>query len=314
MRANTRKFLLGIFFLALCAPLATAQETLEELNRRIESLNQNIAQLSGEIEKNPARAENYLRRGKLYIQLSNATDAVGYLPLARGVADFSKYLRLKPGDVNAYHLRADARFDLFIGYNLFSIRDLEKSVRLVPRDLETKDTLRNARAEYRALLASRECRGTAKDIAARRAYPTNELVKILERIKKSAEKSNQDTKHALELIACGANVNYVNPKSGESVFSDATQLPIPLVVVLLEAGANPNTPDKSGNTVLLKTLDSVMKSGSEIENQTLERVKIILDYGANPNIHNRRGQGALLLARKTKNVALINILIRRGAK
>lgn len=314
MKRSIEKMLKVFFLIVIGASFALAQETLEELNRRIEKLNQDIAQLSAAIEKNPVRSENYLRRGELYIELSNATDAVDYLPLARGVADFSKYLRLKPRDVDAYHFRADARFDLFIGYNPFSIRDLEKSVRLVPGDLETKDTLRNARAEYRKLLASAECRGNSNNAADRRAYPTNELVKILERLKNSAEKSNSGTKRALQLIACGANVNYVNPKSGAAVFSDSAQLPTPLVVALLEAGANPNQTDKIGNTPLLKTLDSTLKSGGEIDAMMLERIKIILDYGANPNHRNRTGQSVLSLARKTKNAALINLLIKRGAK
>lgn len=140
MVKNIGKLFVGIFILSLCATFTAAQETLEELNRRIEKLNLEIAKLSETIEKNPARAENYLRRGELYIELSNATDAVGYLPLARSVADFSKYLRLKPGNVAVYRLRAESRFDLFIGPNPFSIADWKKSVQLVPRHLETKDT------------------------------------------------------------------------------------------------------------------------------------------------------------------------------
>lgn len=112
MRTNIEKTLIGIFILAVCTTLAAAQETLEELNRRIDKLHQDIAELSESIEKDPARAENYLQRGELYIELSNATDGVGYLPLARGVADFSRYLHLKPKGVDGYHLRAAARFDL----------------------------------------------------------------------------------------------------------------------------------------------------------------------------------------------------------
>lgn len=65
---------------------------------------------------------------------------------------------------------------------LFSISDLEKSVRLVPRDFETKNTLRNARAEYRKLQASVESSGNSNNAAARLPYPTNELVNILDRI------------------------------------------------------------------------------------------------------------------------------------
>lgn len=139
-------------------------------------------------------------------------------------------------------------------------------------------------------------------------------MRVKEKIRTSAEKQNSDTKHALKLIACGANANYINPKSGEPAFSDLAQLPVPLIVALLEAGADPNWADKNGNTFLLKTLDFVIRNGSEFDGAMLEKVRILIDYGANSNHRNRAGQSVLSLARKTKNERLIKLLVNHGAK
>lgn len=271
-----------------------------------------IESLTGKIEANPKNAENYLARAELYSDAANEKEFPENLPLvARSVADYSAYLRLKPNDAQVLRMRALARGVLFIEPNPFAASDTRRALRLNPRDLEARDELRAYAAEYPKFYRSKQCRA-ARIVKGFRDHPSDEPLTALGEALDA--QLTRDATAALKYLACGANPNYVYPQSGQPEVFDFIFFRVEHLVALLEAGANPNQTDRKGRTPLMKSLDALANSGNPIDDQAIEKFRILLDYGANPNARSRSGQSVLSFARKTKSDALVNLFIRRGAK
>lgn len=271
-----------------------------------------IESLTGKIEANPKKAENYLARGELYSDLANEKDFPENLPLiARSVADYSAYLRLKPNDAQVLRMRALARGVLFIETNPFTAGDTRRAFQLNPNDSEARDELRASAVEYPKFYRSQQCR-RARVKNGFRDHPSDDPLTALGEA--LDVQLTADATVALKYLACGANPNYVYPQSGQPEIFDFIFFRVEHLVALLEAGANPNRTDRRGRTPLIKSLDALVNSGNQIDDKVIEKFRIALDYGANPNARSRSGQTVLYLARKTKNDALVNLFIRRGAK
>lgn len=289
----------------LCSLLAFADFAAFAQTETIESL-------TGKIEANPKDAKNYLARGELYSDLANEKEFPENLPLvARSVADYSAYLRLKPNDAQVLRMRALARGTLFIETNPFAAQDTRRALRLNSRDLEARDELRAYTQEYPKFYRSEQCR-RARIKNGFRDHPSDEPLTALGEA--LDVQMTADATAALKFLACGANPNYVYPQSGQPEIFDFIFFRVEHLVALLEAGANPNQPDRRGRTPLIKSLDALVNSGNPIDDEAIEKFRIALDYGANPNARDRAGQSVLSFARKTKNDRLINLFIRRGAK
>lgn len=271
-----------------------------------------IESLTEKIEANPKEAANYFARGEFYSDLANEKEFPANLPLvARGVADFSAYLRLKPNDAQVLRMRGLARGALFVEINPFTAQDTRRALRLNPKDLEARDELRAYAAEYPKFYRSKQCR-RARIKNGFRDHPSDEPLTALGEA--LDVQMTADATLALKYLACGANPNYIYPQSGQPEIFDFIFFRIEHLVALLEAGANPNRTDRRGRTPLIKSLDALANSGNEIDDEAIEKFRIALDYGANPNARDRAGQSVLSFARKTKNDRLINLFIRRGAK
>lgn len=273
---------------------------------------ESIESLTRKIEANPKKAENYLARGELYSDLANEKEFPANLPLvARSVADYSAYLRLKPNDAQVLRTRSLARNILFIETNPFAAGDTRRALRLNPKDLEARDELRAYAAEYPKFYRSKQCR-RARVKNGFRDHPTDDpLTAVGEALDVQL---TADATVALKYLACGANPNYVYPQSGQPEIFDFIFFRVEHLIALLEAGANPNQTDRKGRTPLIKSLDALLNSGNPVDDEAIEKFRILLDYGANPNHRERSGQTVLSTARKTKNERLIALFIKRGAK
>jgi hypothetical protein len=271
-----------------------------------------IESLTRKIEANPKDAKNYLMRGELYSDSANEKEFPENLPLvARSVADYSAYLRLKPNDAQVLRMRALARGVLFIEINPFAASDTRRAFRLNPRDSEARDESRAYAAAYPKFYRSKQCR-KARIKNGFRDHPTDDPLTALGEA--LDVQMTADVTVALKYLACGANPNYVYPRSGQPEIFDFIFFRVEHLVALLEAGANPNRTDRRGRTPLMKSLDALVNSGNQIDDEAIEKFRIALDYGANPNARDRSGQSVLSFARKTKNDGLVNLFIRRGAK
>lgn len=271
-----------------------------------------IESLTRKIEANPKEASNYQTRAELYADAANEKEFPENLPLAaRSVADYSAYLRLKPNDAQILRMRSMMRNILFIEINPFAASDTRRAFRLNPRDLEARDELRAYALDYPKFYRSKQCR-EARSKKGFQGHADDEPMTALA-VSLEAEMT-EDSTVALKFLACGANPNYVYPQTGTPEFSDFSFYRVEHLVALLEAGANPNLPDRRGSTPLINSLDAIIKRNETIDDAVIEKFKIALDYGANPNHRNRAGQTVLSLAQKTKNERLINLFIKRGAK
>lgn len=271
-----------------------------------------IESLTEKIEANPKEAANYFARGELYSDLANEKEFPENLPLvARSVADYSAYLRLKPNDAQVLRMRALERGALFIETNPFAASDTRRALRLNPNDSEARDELRAYAAEYPKFYRSKQCR-RARIKNGFRDHPSDEPLTALGEA--LDVQMTADATLALKYLACGANPNYIYPQSGQPEIFDFIFFRIEHLVALLEAGANPNRTDRRGRTPLIKSLDALANSGNEVDDEAIEKFRILLDYGANPNHRSRAGQSVLSFARKTKSDRLVNLFISRGAK
>lgn len=73
---------------------------------------------------------------------------------------------------------------------------------------------------------------------------------------------------------------------------------------LLAKGADPNTPDAQGNTLLMI---AVLKGNTGL-------VKLLLDAGAKPNLRNRHGDSAIMLASHQGLADIVRQLYVKGAE
>ena len=93
------------------------------------------------------------------------------------------------------------------------------------------------------------------------------------------------------LLAAGANPNTVD-KYGATVLKEASEMGyVEIIKILLAAGANPNILGSFGRTALMLSVCRYTGPG-HIERK-LETVKILLAAGANPNIVDEDGHSAL---------------------
>lgn len=271
-----------------------------------------IESLTAAIEKEPSNADLYSKRGDLYAGLwgvDKNTEKI--VSIARAAADYSKYIKLKPNSADIYRKRAAARYELFLGSNAFSIADLQKAVQLNPKDEESKAKIAQFQIDYQQMYRTSKC-VDSRITNGFQGHPNDEpLTHLAGYLDSEMSETNTD---ALKAIACGANVNFVYKKSRDPEFANFDYYLIEHLIAMLEAGADINSRDKSDNTPLMLTLDSLFKLKSKIDDQMLERLKIAVQYGANLNAKNRKGQSVLALARKTKNTELINLLQNAGAK
>ena len=74
-------------------------------------------------------------------------------------------------------------------------------------------------------------------------------------------------------------------------------------ILLLEAGAKPNTADESGNT----PLHSASLRGNK------EMVELLMDRGANPNVIDMNGKTPLHLAARNGHSDVVQLLVNKGA-
>lgn len=275
-----------------------------------------IEKLTAAIEKNPAKAELFLRRGDLYADLWNDDQKnENIVQIARAAADYSAYLKLKPADAQVYAKRAEARNALFINANSFTLADLRKAVALNPRDAETSERIPVYEAEYKKLYRSKEC-VDGRVTNGFQGHPADTpLTRLAEYLDPAMLETGGGTNaDALKAIACGANVNYVYKSSGASELSGFNNYLLEHLIALLEAGARTASRDRNGNTILMQTLDLVAKSQAKTDRDFFEKLKIVLQYGANLNARNKRGQTVLTFAQRTKSPELIKFLKEKGAK
>ena len=76
---------------------------------------------------------------------------------------------------------------------------------------------------------------------------------------------------------------------------------IEVIRVLLEAGADVNSTDEKGNTILMECVQNY-----EIP---IKAIKLLLEYGADPNLKNQNGETAITLATQVKNSEILKLLL-----
>ncbi len=115
------------------------------------------------------------------------------------------------------------------------------------------------------------------------------------------------------LLAAGADVNELNPISGEVLVSETPAIffayynrNYPMMELLLSEGANPDVCDKEGMTMLMLTAH---------HNQT-EQMRFLLAHGARADITTPDGETALHYAAREECKEVIGMLLsdERGAK
>ena len=105
------------------------------------------------------------------------------------------------------------------------------------------------------------------------------------------------------LVKFGADPDSVRGETRASpLFQAAHDQNTELMRVLLEAGANPNMQDKSGNMPLMEAISV----GS------IEAVAILLDAGSSPNIPNNAGFNAVNHCAQYGHVEILDLLVRAG--
>ena len=116
------------------------------------------------------------------------------------------------------------------------------------------------------------------------------------------ENCNKETLQAL--IDHGAYIDARNKKNQTALLVACTMENTESMDILLNAGANPNTTDASGNTYLHNAVS---------KNSSKEVLQTIIDHRADANATNKSNQTALLLACKMKNTEAISVLLNAGA-
>ena len=107
------------------------------------------------------------------------------------------------------------------------------------------------------------------------------------------------------LVQFGANPDSARRETHATpLFQAAHDQNIELIRVLLEAGANPNTQDKTGNMPLMEAI----AVGS------VDVVAILLDAGSSPNIPNNAGFNAVNQCAQYGHVEILDLLVRAGGQ
>lgn len=106
-----------------------------------------------------------------------------------------------------------------------------------------------------------------------------------------------------DFLENGADPNSVNDEGKTVIIQAILQMDYDSLEMLLEYGADPNKPDTRGNSPLSV---AVKESDSDA-------VKILLDYGADPNATDENGKSAIRLARENDLDDAVDMLIDSGA-
>ncbi|HRH40995.1 MAG TPA: hypothetical protein PKY82_05075 [Pyrinomonadaceae bacterium] len=278
---------------------------------KAQKIEDTIKQISASIEKHPSDYSNYAERGDFYTQLwreDKKTDKI--INIARATADYSKFLKLIPDDLETYRKRAAAHYELFQGVNPFTIADLQKVVALEPKDTEAKAELAKYQAEYKKMYATKEC-VNSRSKNGFQGDASEPMTALSEMLDSDLDEENFDLKEGLKAIACGADVNYFHKKDERRPqFDDVIWLKPVHVIALLEAGAKTENKDKFGNTVLMMTLQRYIQEKGNIADKEdlIDKLKILLFYGADASAKNLKGQNVMSFAKKTGNREIIDLI------
>ena len=98
------------------------------------------------------------------------------------------------------------------------------------------------------------------------------------------------------LIDDGAPLDETDTKGDTALVKAASKNDFELVEILLNAGCDPNIPDRDGNTALIRTIEFVKdKAAAE------KIVDALLAHGASVTIENRDGNPAMHFAKQWRN-------------
>lgn len=243
-----------------------------------------------------------------------------FAQIAKAVSFYTDAVQNNPFKAEAYRKRAAARYDFFLGVNPFTINDLQAVVALDPNDAESKKKLAEYQAEYKKMYLSKEC-VVGRNLSAFEGNGTESRTQLTMDL--DASDDDYDPKPALKDIACGANVNYVYKKDDrQPVFWSLVKFKTELVIAMLEAGANPNSADKFGNTTLMLTLKDFIndkESGLVDEEYLAKRmvsgnILILKKYGADITAKNLKGETVASLVKKANNVGIEMVAGNIGKK
>lgn len=113
------------------------------------------------------------------------------------------------------------------------------------------------------------------------------------------------------LLNFGANFN-AQDENGNTVLSRASNKGnYKFVKLLLERGANPNTPNKSGMTTLMETIRN-MGNYKEKDSKLIKIANLLIQSNANVNAV-KQGDSALSFASKALSEPMVELLLEHGA-
>lgn len=265
---------------------------------KILTIYESIKNLTKAIVKDRTNAKLYMQRGDSYKAVwDEQTSEDRLVNIALATADYSKYIALKPNEVNAYRKRATARRDLFFGVNPYTISDLQMVVKLDSADTQSKELLAKDSAEYQKFFQTEQCKND-RGTKGFQGTPSDPMMHPLDVYLDSEMTPESD--EFLKALACGTNVNFKNKDTNEPFFGNIVNLRFEHLIGILEAGAKVDAKDKKGNTPLMQIFNQIIVGKSDLDNQLKHSISVVLMYGANLNAKNLKGQTALSLAKKAK--------------
>jgi len=115
-----------------------------------------------------------------------------------------------------------------------------------------------------------------------------------------------DGPYVLELLEAGADASFQPPETGHTTLMVAYPLSPTNARALLEAGADVNRTNHTGQTALMSVI-KMWKPDPEV-------VQVLLEAGADVTPSNQEGNTALHLACKCGDLKIVNLLLEAGAK
>ena len=123
----------------------------------------------------------------------------------------------------------------------------------------------------------------------------------------------QDSAMVRLLLDAGANPNARNLDGETPVHLAVHANSLELTRLLLTNKAAPDLPDASGRTPLDSVFDNDNGTHDNINSDSISIVKLLLNAGADPNTPFLNGYDLLSQAFSTRNIALVALLVSRGA-